>query len=175
MRVIGIDPGKHGALCVLSDAHHWRTPDGRLKAVHLRRLPQAALELRDVLAEHLPTSDAIVIEHPVHTPKQGHVGIATQWQGFGELVATAQIVADQWGAAVELVDPRRWQADMGVTKRRGESSTRHKGRILEHVRRFVAADMVGARKKVPGTPKYAADAVAIALWGLDEMRVRGAA
>ncbi|MEO1952210.1 hypothetical protein, partial [Thioclava sp.] len=75
MNILGIDPGRTGALAVLDT-------DSRSIAVH--DMPQTTLELHDMITE-LPLISVCVLEALHAGPQMGRTSVARMFEDYGVL------------------------------------------------------------------------------------------
>lgn len=139
--IVGIDPGKTGALCFLSDSGD---------SIELRKMTYSAQELRDILCswdvrlavvEHVSAGGAANKEGR----RMGATSAFTFGTGFGVILG----VLAGCGIAHELVRPQTWTSAMGE---RGKDKASHHAHAM---RLFPGAKI----------PKYAADSVLLAVYG----------
>lgn len=144
--IIGIDPGKAGAVALLS------TQGKFLCALY----DTSARSLVKLLADW-PVTFAFV-EKAQAMPKNGAVSMFTYGQGFGEILG---VLASQ-NVPYELVPPRTWTKEMlaGVPATlEGKARAR-----MACERLFPAADLIPSpRSKIPHIGLV--DAILIAEWG----------
>ena len=146
---LGIDPGKHGGLCVLNSS-------GDIVVLHT--MPQTPTDLTLLLGELYEHHSPLVcaIERVGGKPGQGGVAMFNFGYNYGQLI---QCLTDSNIAHTEIL-PAKWQTAMGCRGKRGESKTAHKNRIK---------DM--AKRKYPNVKitLATADAVMIACYALTKL------
>lgn len=117
--ILGIDPGKHGAIAMLDATD----PDRLLVVEDMPDLTGAALGswLRQLLADVQPDTVAAAWVEKVHAmPKQG---VATTWR-FAEHHGAVLGALGALGVPVHLVTPGVWKRAAGVTADKGTSRQR---------------------------------------------------
>lgn len=97
---IGIDPGKDGALAVLSDGGE------------VRVIPFDPEEYRNVLGAVYGPSRAC-LEHVGAMPGQG----VTSMFSFGENFGYIKGLLEAFGISYELVRPQRWKKEFGISEK----------------------------------------------------------
>lgn len=146
---LGIDPGKHGGLCVLNSS-------GDIVALH--NMPQTPTDLKRLLGDlyvlHYPLVCAI--ERVGGMPGQGGAAMFAFGYNYGQLI---QCLTDSNIAHTEVL-PAKWQTAMGCRGKRGETKTAHKNRIK---------DMVSRRYPKLKITLATADAVMIACYALAKL------
>jgi hypothetical protein len=142
--VVGIDPGKDGAVCLLQN--------GSLGML---------LSLTDVMPHEYPALfdtlrfweiDGVFLEDVHASPQQGVVSAFTFGKGFGALLATCY---DRYPKVTHLVRPSTWQAALGCM------SQGNKETLFQR-----------AKKEFPGaefSSKHA-DAMLISLYGFKHLK-----
>lgn len=146
MIVVGIDPGKTGALAGVDDtgALTWVADmplvDGEVSAVLLAQL----------FVEHMPF-DHVVVEQVAAFPKNGSVGNFKLGMAYGIVLA----LACRWTAHT-TVRPTVWKKAMGLTAEKERS----RARALEL---WPQSCDLFARKKDDGR----AEAALLAKWGIE--------
>jgi crossover junction endodeoxyribonuclease RuvC len=110
MKILGIDPGQNGALCILSDGSIY----------DLRPMPIYQLKTKKEF--NLPTikhwllqADHVVIENVHSMPKQGVSSAFKFGKGFGILIGMC--VAS--GISHSLVTPQKWKKHFGIGRDKG--------------------------------------------------------
>lgn len=98
MRLLGIDPGKQGALAVL-DAAEWQ--------VTTHDMPDTIGGRRDLLSE-IGRVDVAWVERPFYPRMIGVTNAAKIAEGFGILLACLDFA----GIPTRLVDPSAWKKNM---------------------------------------------------------------
>ena len=98
MRLLGIDPGKQGALAVL-DAAEWH--------VTTHDMPDTIGGRRDLLSE-IGRVDVAWVERPFYPRMIGVTNAAKIAEGFGILLACLDFA----GIPTRLVDPSAWKKNM---------------------------------------------------------------
>lgn len=106
MRVIGIDPGKTGAVA-LDAGDESAVDDLMLLRVHSKSLVNP-VKFRELLEKAAP--DLIVIEHQGVRPKQGISSSGQTMFLYGGLLATCFTL----GVPVEVVHAASWKRRMGL-------------------------------------------------------------
>ena len=146
---LGIDPGKHGGLCVLDSS-------GDIVALHT--MPQTPTDLKQLLGNISATHSPLVcaIERVGGMPGQGGAAMFSFGYNYGQLI---QCLTDSNIAHTEVL-PAKWQTAMGCRGKSGEGYTAHKNRIK---------DM--AARKFPNVKitLATADAVMIACYALTKL------
>lgn len=145
--ILGIDPGKKGALALL---------DTDTRAVTVHDMPGTTGELHDLIAG-LPEIRLCVLEKLTAGPKMGGTSIAAMFEGYGVLKG-----ALAWRSIpMRDVRPDKWKAAIGVTA--DKISSRQKAQQV-----FPDAAAQFARVKDDGR----AEACLIALYGFEQGWVR---
>ena len=98
MRLLGIDPGKQGALAVL-DAAEWH--------ITAHDMPDTIGGRRDLLSE-IGRVDVAWVERPFYPRMIGVTNAAKIAEGFGILLACLDFA----GIPTRLVDPSAWKKNM---------------------------------------------------------------
>ena len=98
MIYIGIDPGKSGALAVISD-------DGAVSVVPFDTDTYVAT------LRYVPGQTRAVLEHVTAMPKQG----VTSMFHFGENFGYIKGLLEANGIPYELVRPQKWKKEFGIT------------------------------------------------------------
>lgn len=103
--ILGIDPGKKGALAVLGrcDAGVWR--------VITHDMPGTTADLQGLLSS-LPAVAFAVVEKPFYPPKCGVQSIAAMAEGYGALKASLHAA----GIPIREVRPGEWKPALAVPK-----------------------------------------------------------
>jgi crossover junction endodeoxyribonuclease RuvC len=159
--IIGIDPGKSGAVALLDD-------NGRL--IEVADMPVVGPIISAALLSEIvhnwidpldPTNTGTAVIEDVHAmPKQG---VSSSFS-FGRALGVAEGVLAGEGFALRYVSPARWKKAMGLTADKGVSRRRAIELWPAHARDF-------ARVKDDGR----AEAALIARWHWLDMRVERAA
>ena len=115
--VLGIDPGKHGAIA-------WATGTGRLEVHDMPDATGAALGalLADLILENRPM--VAYVERVGSMPGQGHMNVWTFAEGYGVILG----VLGALQVPVVHVTPGVWKKAAGLIKRKGETSAQAKTR-----------------------------------------------
>ena len=96
MNIIGIDPGKKGAIACISQ--------GKCATF---KMPLLGSDLDGrVIADLLRNADLVVIEKVHSMPKQGVASTFTFGMGYGRVIG----VAEALGLRIEYVTPQAWKA-----------------------------------------------------------------
>lgn len=98
MIYIGIDPGKDGALAIISE-------DGLSEAI-----PYDTQAYKSALSG-LQGPSVAVLEHVNAMPKQGVTSMFNFGEGFGYLKG----LLDAYGIPYELVRPQKWKKEFGIS------------------------------------------------------------
>lgn len=98
MIYIGIDPGKDGALAIVSEG-------GLVEAI-----PYDTKAYKNALSG-LKTPSVAVLEHVNAMPKQGVTSMFTFGEGFGYLKG----LLEAYGIPYELVRPQKWKKEFGIS------------------------------------------------------------
>lgn len=112
MRILGIDPGLSGGLCIIENDNIY----------DLRPMP--IYELKNKKALHtanlkliINEADIIIIEDVHAMPKQGVTSSFNFGKGFGII----QGICIGLGKEIKLISPMKWKKEMGVTSDKGTS------------------------------------------------------
>lgn len=145
MKIVGIDPGKRGGICVLHPEWIYAAP-----------MPVVGDQIdgREI-AGRIIGADLVVIEHAQAMPKQGVTSMFKYGVGFGVLIG----VCEGLGLAYRLVKPRMWQTAVIGT---GAGDTKERAAQFVH-REYPLVDLTPGRSRKPHDG--VADAVCIAHWG----------
>lgn len=141
MIVLGIDPGKTGAIS--------KFKDGRFVSVHDMPISGKRVDagkLRDVVAG----ADAAIIESVHSMPRDGHVGAFSFGASFGIVLGVLGALRVR---TIEVA-PAKWKHDMRVTA--NKATSRHRATEL-----VPSAAKLWSRVKDDGR----AEATLIGLWG----------
>ena len=98
MIYIGIDPGKDGALAIVSEG-------GLVEAI-----PYDTQAYKNALSG-LKTPSVAVLEHVNAMPKQGVTSMFNFGEGFGYLKG----LLEAYGIPYELVRPQKWKKEFGIS------------------------------------------------------------
>lgn len=98
MIYIGIDPGKDGALAILSEG------------VLCEAIPYDTQAYKSTL-NGLPGPSVAVLEHVNAMPKQGVTSMFNFGEGFGYLKG----LLEAYGIPYELVRPQKWKKEFGIS------------------------------------------------------------
>lgn len=147
MNIIGIDPGKHGAINLLQNGSL-----GLLTSLEGIKPQDLPLLFTGPGLGSWPV-DGVFIEDVHASPQQGVVSAFTFGKGFGMLLAACYMAfpADK----VHLVRPATWQAALGCM------AGGDKGKLFERAKQ----EFPGAKFK-----KEHADAVLISLYGFKHLQ-----
>lgn len=114
MRVVGIDPGRYGALAHvdLNDRKVLGLVDMPLSVGKSGKTAPDPRAICGLLQDWRP--DLIVIEHVQPMGRQNPVSLWTFAEGFGELMAAAKLYAGE-ERRVTLVRPATWKLRLGLS------------------------------------------------------------
>lgn len=152
MKIIGIDPGKKGAIAFYDTESNsvevlplpWKKKENRLDAYQLRKSIDSAGRI-----------DGCFIEKVSAMPRQGVVSMFTFGKAFGSVVA----VCESLGLDVQLVTPQRWKKGVMVEGKHGKQDA-----VRLCYDRFPDINLLKTDKsRVPSTDM--AEAALIALYG----------
>lgn len=146
--ILGIDPGANGGLA-------WLDEDGNL--LKCEKMPATPEDVLNVLGSYSRDDMICFMEKVGGIPGQGASASFTFGKGYGEL--TMALLAK--GISTTLVTPQKWQKHFNLSGKKGESKVSHKNRIK-----------AWAQQRYPGrkVTLWAADALAIATYGLEQRR-----
>ena len=121
--IIGIDPGKSGAIAVRSKGKIEivdmpLTQDRSLNSVKIFHL---LLEYRTE-AEKDRSDIFCLIEKAQSMPNQGSTGVFTYGVGYGKLIAILEILSIPF----EEIRPVKWKKEFSITKKKGEGKLKSK-------------------------------------------------
>ena len=146
--ILGIDPGKHGGMCVLS-------LNGDILELH--KMPATPSELNELIfhliSEYYPLQ--CYIERVSGMPGQGGAAMFNFGYNYGMLI---QCLTDEMVPHTEVL-PAKWQSAMGCRGKTGESKTAHKNRIKDIAKRKFPKEKITLAT---------ADAVMIACYGFTQ-------
>ena len=162
--VLGVDPGKTGAIVLLDDDErvHYRAPMPLLEASREYDAAALAVELRG-LQRYRPT---LYLERPGLVRLAGGNYSAEAQDSLAECVGLVRGLAAALALTVALVAPTTWQAAMGIVSVRasgGRSTTTQAAQRSAAIWPTSTVWLEGER-----------DAALIALYGLGESRIRAA-
>lgn len=111
---VGIDPGKSGAIAVISAA-------GCVRSV-LTLKDASNREIIDFLGESLTTNQAAAALERVHAmPRQG---VSSTFK-FGVSFGALSMALDALGIRYDLVSPQMWQSRLGCRSKGDKNVTKH--------------------------------------------------
>lgn len=124
-RIIGIDPGKTGAIASISFLKD------EVPLVCLFPMPETLSEKRDLLCSLATNSTDIFIfiEYIHSSPNQGVVSACTFGKGAGQLEGICSML-EKDGAIVKNVRPQDWQAAVAARTAGDKSISRDRAKIL---------------------------------------------
>ena len=93
MKIIGIDPGQKGAICILIDG-----------AAIFYPMPKTPDYLAEIIKAHCKGQYHVFVEKAQAMPKNGAVGMFNYGRGFGEILG----ILAYHKAPFTLVHPRTW-------------------------------------------------------------------
>ena len=93
MKIIGIDPGQKGAICILIDG-----------AATFYPMPKTPDYLAEIIKAHCKGQYHVFVEKAQAMPKNGAVGMFNYGRGFGEILG----ILAYHKAPFTLVHPRTW-------------------------------------------------------------------
>ena len=169
MIVVGIDPGKRGAIVVL-DHEHWNV---------VEMMPDRGDGLVDIDRVYSTfwawNPDAISIERPQVRPKEGRVSISTNFEQYGRLLGAAEAykaqcarLHDSREVHVRTPAPKVWQKIIPAMIQ-GHTP---KERSIKFVSEFMPEiQLIPPGKRVP--QDGIADAACIAGWALSRFASQG--
>jgi len=142
--ILGCDPGAKGGLALVSEtgqAEAWEMPPTAFELLEFLRL-RAVLGLDGGRA---------YVEHVHAWPGQGVSSAFSFGRSYGELLCALTAVR----ISFESVSPGKWQAALGMRRRKGEAKTAYKRRL-----KVLAKELFPGVEVTLGT----ADALLIAEW-----------
>lgn len=147
MTIIGIDPGKDGAVAFINGDY------GRLDAVHsLRGLKTAELARSLTLNRYYVSA---FVEDVHSSPQQGVVSAFTFGKGYGVILGALYVQ----GVNVKLIRPVEWQGALGCLSEGNKKS------LFEFAKSLYPTEYAGGMFKAAQ-----ADAVLIAHYGMKFMQ-----
>ena len=122
MTVLGIDPGKSGALA-------WMSPENRLGQTEgvVRRSKLTDADWIHAIATHAKGSDLVVIERTASSPQMGVKSAHT----FGEERGMIRCACLLSGTRLIEVTPAKWQRAIGIPAIKKEPQPQHKRRLKQ--------------------------------------------
>lgn len=123
-RIIAIDPGKSGAICLREGS----------EIVDVVKMPETCADLRDFIEEavqcqHTEEKEVVAyLEQVSAMPNQGVTSMFTFGNGFGHL---EQVLADFRIRTVK-VRPQTWQKALGLISTKDKSGADHKRRLKDY-------------------------------------------
>lgn len=117
MKIIGIDPGQKGSICIMDDTE-----------IKLYSMPKTIDLVRDILETHCTPDTHIFLEKAQVMPKNGVVGMAHYLQAYGEIIGVICVLR----VPLTLVHPRTWCKVM----HQGAKTGKPKARSEEVVKRL---------------------------------------
>ena len=154
MRIIGIDPGKHGAAVLYNGI-----------AFVVRKFHNK--EVGEALKELLQGDLKILIERVNAFPMQGRSSIFTFGKGLGQIEGACQYAG--YALRILRVGPQQWQKYFGVVKEKPKKKLTNKEKYQikkEHKLKLVTM----AKKYYPQADLDSADAILIAVYGYETIK-----
>lgn len=127
-RIIAIDPGKNGAICIREGS----------EIVDVAKMPDTCADLRDFIEEatHCQYTDMTEIvaylEQVSAMPGQGVTSMFTFGNGFGHL---EQVLADFRIRTIK-VRPQMWQKALSLNSVKDKSKADHKRRLKDYAQQL---------------------------------------
>jgi hypothetical protein len=146
--VIGIDPGANGGIAIC---------DRQGDLVSVSKLCGDYQSVAEMIKK-LPKDSVCYMEKVGYgMPGQSSVATAT----FARHVGCLETALYMSGISTVMVSPGKWEKDMGLLSKKGESKTMHKTRIKVEAQRRFASIRVAL---------WGADALMICSWGVEQER-----
>ena len=154
-KIIGIDPGKSGGICMIEENRLWseKCPDNPLSMSSL---------FKDMIKEVSPSSIRVFLEKVWARPSDGRVSVFTFAQNYGQWEG----VISSFGIEPEYVIPATWmkhcKVPTGLSKQERKNYIKHLAKELMYKNEYMAYCW-------KGVPTLAtADAIMITKYGLDK-------
>lgn len=132
-RIIAIDPGKNGAICIREGS----------EIISVAKMPDTCADLRDFIQEATAASETEVVaylELVSAMPGQGVTSMFTFGNGFGHL---EQVLADFRIRTVK-VRPQAWQKALSLNSVKDRSKADHKRRLRDYAQQLFPSIKVTA-------------------------------
>lgn len=132
-RIIAIDPGKNGAICIREGS----------EIISVAKMPDTCADLRDFICEANTASETEVVaylELVSAMPGQGVTSMFTFGNGFGHL---EQVLADFRIRTVK-VRPQAWQKALSLNSVKDRSKADHKRRLRDYAQQLFPSVRVTA-------------------------------
>ena len=154
-KIIGIDPGKSGGICLITDNKMWseKCPDNPLSMSSL---------FKDMIHLVPPSPIMVFLEKVWARPSDGRVSVFTFAQNYGQWEG----IISSAGIEAEYVIPATWMKHCQVPKALSKQERKN------HIK-HLAKELIYRNEYIPynwkGVPTLAtADAIMIAKYGLDK-------
>jgi len=151
MKIIGIDPGQKGAICILIDG-----------AATFYPMPKTPDYLAEIIKAHCKGQYHVFVEKAQAMPKNGSVGMFNYGRGFGEILG----ILTYHQAPYTLINPRTWCALMHQGTSKGGTA---KARSMEAVKRLFPGTNLLRTPKCTKLDEGYIDALLIAAYGFRVM------
>ena len=151
MKIIGIDPGQKGAVCILLDGKATFYP-----------MPKTPDEISTLMIAYGYGEYHVFVEKAQAMPKNGAVGMFNYGRGFGEILG----ILAYHKAPFTLVHPRTWCKIMHQGTSKGGTA---KARSMEAVKRLFPGTNLLRTPKCTKLDEGYIDALLIAAYGFRVM------
>ncbi len=132
-RIIAIDPGKNGAICIREGS----------EIISVAKMPDTCADLRDFICEATAASETEIVaylELVSAMPGQGVTSMFSFGNGFGHL---EQVLADFRIRTVK-VRPQAWQKALSLNSVKDRSKADHKRRLRDYAQQLFPSIKVTA-------------------------------